>query len=395
MLQSWRGLLLSSLLTFSVIDGQVISDFPSAAPTFFNASDLNQTLSPAPSSPPTSAPVVAVDANSTTIPTLTPTLFDGNTTAPTATPTMLQTTKLPTFVPTANVTENATSVPTSFPSASPTVPPSNATDLPTLSPSESPSKAPTASPTDPLQDEALDDLSISLFGISTFPETDWPAWQNATANFQKQYYASVMNSPIVGLETEVQITRVVLPQPNSRGLRQLQGQDVVSVIYSQTMQYRSVDQNFSPSQVALLPFETEVGRNAYVELLKGTGQGVLVDVTSSSSVVTDATPQPSAAPLGPTALPTQNPASSKPAEDGDGLGTGAIVGIAVGGGVALIAILLFFFFRSGDNDYEGANDPPPSVNVKRDRDEVSTLAAPPMGGPPTSHESLADYGEQR
>ncbi len=159
------------------------------------------------------------------------------------------------------------------------------------------------------------------------------------------------------------------------------------------MQYRVIsDDDVDAARVAAFPFAQDAGRNAYVDLLKETGEGVLADITSSSEVATDSTPRPTSAPA---TAPSPAPA---PIEDDGGiqdLTTGAIIGIAVGGGVCLIGILLFCFFSSGDEEYEGDNEPPPSVSVKRGADEVSTLAPPQFGGPPASHESLAGYGDQR
>ena len=243
----------------------------------------------------------------------------------------------------------------------------------------------------------MDSLSIDLFGITDFPTEVFEAWQSTTADYQKQYYANVRNSPVADFETLITIQSLTLPG-NRRNLRMLQQQpqdDFVTVLYSQTMQYRFVGEAVDPKVVATLPFKNDTARGFYVNLLQQTGKGVLADITSASQVTTDATASPTMAPASP---PTPVPVPSPSEADKSGiaaLSTGAIIGIAVGGGVCLIGLLLFFFFSSGDGDYEGANEPPPSVNVKREGDEISTLAPPQFGGPPVSHESIAGYGDQR
>lgn len=237
----------------------------------------------------------------------------------------------------------------------------------------------------------MDGLAMNFYGITEFPEDVFQAWETTTADYQKQYYASVQNSPITEFETSVTIQSLTLPA-RYRHLRGLQD-DYVTVLYSQTMQYITIGEEIPPARVATVPFEGDVGRNAYVNLLQETGEGVLVDITTSSVVLTDATPRPTSAPV---SVPSPVPAPIEEDESGiQSLDTGAIIGIAVGGGVCLIGLLLFFFFSSGDNDYEGTSEPPPSVSVKRGADEVSTLAPPQFGGAPASHESLAGYGDHR
>lgn len=273
---------------------------------------------------------------------------------------------------------------------------------------EAPTNAPTVGPTSALVVETVDDLSMRLFGIRDLPiGADSDAWEIYTAEFQKNYYEAVMNAPITDFQATVTIQRLVLPSSSrnrDRGrslLRNLQQESSVTVFYTQTMQYREVgDSGTGPIQVATVPFESEVGRNVYVELLNDSGIGILSDITGTTPVETATlTPSPTSFP---TAAPTVRGGNGNGVDGGgdneanSGLSTGAIAGIAVGGGAALIGLLLFFFFRSGDNDYEGANDPPPSVKLQLRSDDVSTLAPPQVyGGAPPSNESVLGYGDQR
>lgn len=367
---------------------------PSGAPSI----DLNATEAPSSSVMPSPAPSPVVIENTTSTPTASPTAIFVNATDD---PSIIDSTLLPTV--------NETNSPSASPSVSPTMS-TNFTDVPTATPTlapsaapsspmvnettTEPSAAPSSAPSAGLQQEFVEDLNIRLFGISDLPVgAPSDTFQDITAAYQQQFYASVLNSPISDFSAEVTIQKIVVPNIR-RHLRDLQADESVTVIYSQTMQYRVTgapgSTNVGPIQVATVPFDSEAGRNAYVEMLQNSGQVGLADVTSVSPVQTETTPEPTLAP----AMP---PSAGGDGSGEKGLSTGAIVGIAVGGGVALIGLLYFFFFRSGDNDYEGANDPPPSVNVQRETDEVSTLAPPPLGpgGAPMSHGSIGGYGDQR
>jgi len=111
----------------------VLTDWPTAVPTFGPTSDPTDI----PTSVPTDWP--------TAVPTLGPTsdLTDSPTSAPTEWPTAV-----PTFGPTSDPTESPTSVPTDKPTTVPTFSPNNEpTESPTAVPTETPTNSPTSWPT--------------------------------------------------------------------------------------------------------------------------------------------------------------------------------------------------------------------------------------------------------
>lgn len=388
--QSWKSAFCWSLMIVSGTWGQTTS--PNRSPTF----SPNRAPSFSPNRSPTFSPNIA--------PTLSPQAFNG-TVSPAPSSGGGNATEVSTESPTEefNITTFPTTSPTFNLSDSPTLSPSvNITLSPSKSPSKepsqlpsnSPSSVPTAAPTGVLQQATMDGLAIDLFGITEFPTQVYETWRNTTAVYQKQYYATIADSPVSDFQTTITINSLILPA-RMRNLRMLQEEDFVTVLYSQTMDYRFVGDKVDPELIATLPFMSPTGRESYVRMLQQTGQGVLTDITSASQVTVDASATPTIAPANPpTAVPVPSPVEEEEKSGIASLSIGAIIGIAVGGGVCLIGLLLFFFFSTGDNDYEGANEPPPSVNVKREGDEISTLAPPQFGGPPVSHESIAGYGDQ-
>jgi hypothetical protein len=255
-----------------------------------------------------------------------------------------------------------------------------------------------------MRQETVKGLEMELFGISDLPEADQGAWASLTALFQAEFYTEATLLGILEYEAEIEVIEVV--PDAARNLRRGLQEDSVTVVYNQVMTYRTTDPDVTPDTVAIQPFATPASRDDYVTELNDSNQGVLSDITIVSEVTVrerEPTPSPTIAPTikkDPTNAPTKAPTKAPTNEDADdGLSTGAIIGIAVGGGVGLIGLLLFCFFKSGSHsgDYHSSDDPPPNVSIKPAGDEVSTLAPPPRrsGGPATSNESLAGYGDQR
>lgn len=245
----------------------------------------------------------------------------------------------------------------------------------------------------------MENLAMTLFGINgALNEDEVASWEAVTIAYQTLFYENAINSPIQDFDATLAITSIIVPG-RRRGLRKLQGQggeeDFITILYTQTVQYRLIDGEAAdlvdPITVSTAPFSVQEGRDAYLELLQQSGQGVLADITSTSGVTTDSTLAPTSSPVEPTEAPTDA------AEDDDEgpLSTGAIIGIAVGGGVLVLGLLFYLCCRGGDNEYTGANDPPPSVNVKDFGDEISTLAPPPLSGGLGAPGSIAGYGDQR
>lgn len=251
----------------------------------------------------------------------------------------------------------------------------------------------TGSPTVELQLSTVEDLSMVLYGISeVLSEKEVAAWQDITAKYQEEFYLNAFNSPVQDFDASVTITTITLPKPsrNRRGLRNLQEQeDSITVLYKQSMTYRlaedSPDNAQDPVFIATVPFEPGNGSELYVAMLQQSGTGILTDITSTSPVTADATLSPTIAPASPS-----NPPTPMPEEDEFPLKLPAIIGIGVGGGFVCLGLIFYMCCRSPDNEYMGANAPPPNVKIKPGSDEVSTLAPPPLSG-----RGANGYGDQR
>lgn len=338
---------------------------PAAAPV--DATDTPTAPPPvaAPTFPPTTPPVPAP-----TVPPVAPTLPP---VAPTEPPVA------PTEVPIAII---------------PTEPPVIPTDMPTLMPIDTslPSEAviPTLKPTFAQTQpggtvETIMGLKIGLAGITTFPQSTQAVWEQTTKEFSESFIMNDLGESVSNFATTYTVTDVsVAPINGQRNLlrgaqftRQLQQQAVI-IVFDQTMQYDTLDSSIDGISMAQLPFDTREGKQAYVTLLKSTGDPQLVQVGGVSSVVPP---------------PVDGPTSGTGGGGGDDpvLSTPAIIGIACGGGALLILIVLYFLYcrggsRKGSKEMSKAGDDEPPLHVNVRDDEVSTLAGPT--GPPT-------YGDQR
>jgi hypothetical protein len=238
---------------------------------------------------------------------------------------------------------------------------------------------PTGSHTAELRLGTVEDLSMVLYGISEVLSGDEVAsWQETTAKYQEEFYLNAVNSPVQDFGASITITTITLPDPsrNRRGLRNLQQQeDFITVLYQQSMTYRMADdtpQNAEdPVFIATVPFDPENGREAYVGMLQMSGTGILVDITSTSTVTADATLSPTVAPAAPTPIRE---------DDELPLSLAAIIGIGVGGGFFCLGVTFYLCSRSPDNEGMGANAAPPIVKIKPGSDGVSTLPPPPLSG---------------
>lgn len=346
-----------------------------AAPTAAAAPTGSDTA--APEAAPTDAPT---DAATTAVPetTAAPTVA-----APVAAPTL----------PPVDPTE-APVAPTETPILIvPTEPPVAPTDEPSIAPVDTteptvlvePTVKPTVAPTQPGSiKETLTGLRMGLAGVTTFPQDTQANWEQSTKEFSESFILNDLSESVTNFQTTYEVVSVT-PVTNSRTLvrgqssqssRQLQ-QEAVIIAYTQRMQYDTTDRSITALDLATLPFESNESKQAYVSLLKTTGDPILQSVIGVSNVI--GPPAGSPSPSGPPSSRDDDPVLSTP----------AIIGIACGGGALLILIVLYFLYcrggsKGGGKDVAKDDEPPLHVNVRDD--EVSTLAAPT--GPPT-------YGDQR
>lgn len=321
-----------------------------------------------------------------------------STLTPTSTPTFAK------IKPTPDSIQTPTNVPTIFPTLGPTTKPSNVpieterpTETFTLDPTvalstqvqftNNPTTADnTLAPEMPPKDEGenvlrtLTGLQMGMAGITDLPPSARVAWENLTRSFSTSYVFNEMKNSVSNFDTSYEVTdvRPIVLQRHQRMMRGnqrvLQSQQGVIVVYTQTVQYQTIDSNkFIPELLTSAPFETDGERTAYVTLLGTSSDDTLSQVTGVSEIQTSG------------AASTQPPAST-PDNKSMFWTKPAIIGVACGGAATLILILIFCIYCcakdgvKGDDDARNSGEPPLHVSVRDD--EVSTLAGP-QGGPPT------------
>ncbi|CAJ1945123.1 unnamed protein product [Cylindrotheca closterium] len=353
---------------------EVPSKSPSAAP-----------ISPAPSiapstaAPTTAAPVVATPSPTVTpvipatpSPTVTPATPSPTVTAATPSPTAAPITPLPTAAPTiapvtaaptiAPVTGEPTVAPiTGEPTAAPITgePTKEPTLAPTLAPE--PSAAPSGGPE--ITTETATDLSQTLQGMTECDELCQQEWASQMFESTVNYFAR-LDADFTVVTNTPKITSVELPTR-----RRLQGgSSGVVVNYDHEFQYTSEgDTTVRVYDLAAQPLATSANRNQFVANLKSRGD-FFTDLTGVTSIDSPDTPAPTGAPVA-------SPGTE--AEDDDPLlSRNAIIGIAAGGGVIVLALIGFLCCRKKDNGQDGSGPPPDVLKVNHGRDEVSTLGGP-------------------
>jgi len=285
----------------------------------------------------------------------------------------------------------------------------------------------------------VESLEISLLGVSqtSLDEATKVALQSSIAAHTETYFDT---NPQLGVEDMTSTVTILdrrrflrnsnIDNKNDSN-RQLQDTAFLKVVYEQTFKFRFIEGS-DPSGVdgrflSTTPFADASDREVFQQVLANSGNTLLETVSSVTNVAfpftNPPTISPTLMPTGPpvdaTAVPTQAPTDpAAPSDapvvipkseggDDDGLGLGAIIGIAVGGVVVVgIAVVLCYLCNKGRGDNAaaanagtsgGRNEPPPSeLKVKTKQDEISTLDGP--GGAATaqqtSNDSVAGYGDQ-
>ena len=397
---------------------------PTDVPTEAATIDVLQTTA-APTVAPTMIAIITVaPTNMPTIATLSPTLSPTNmptvatlsptemteapTTVPTGTPT--EETLSPTFITTTSPTEMETEIPSTAPSDAPSLIPTSAPTL-SVAPTESdatgaPSVSPTVStkPTvgeDPttLVDENVENLVMTLVGMNQIMTPDAIAdWVKVTEDHTVEWYDRNSNLLVTDLETTVSLVEQNIIQ-SSRLRRGLQPVTSIQVKYDQRLSYNTADpDNFPATDVALGPFSNRGDLNTYLESLQAANDE-FADVTSVADIGE-----------GGGGSNTEAPIVEPDDDDDDGLGTAAIIGIAVGcaAAVALVGGVGYYVSQRGDDGgYVTASGktPPSQLDVGMRPDDVSTLGGEPntyrqssvrqSGLATISGESAGGYGDQR
>eukprot|EP00529_Nitzschia_sp_RCC80_P015838 CAMPEP_0113490886 /NCGR_PEP_ID=MMETSP0014_2-20120614/27275_1 /TAXON_ID=2857 /ORGANISM="Nitzschia sp." /LENGTH=695 /DNA_ID=CAMNT_0000384667 /DNA_START=230 /DNA_END=2317 /DNA_ORIENTATION=+ /assembly_acc=CAM_ASM_000159 len=341
---------------------------------------------------PTEAPVVPPTEAPVAPPTDAPV-------APTASPTTAPPVDDPTAAPVteAPVTEAPVAPDTDSPTDIPTIAPT------TGSPSDSPTEYPTSS--DGLVETTVSGLQMGLVGIEDFPPDTATSWEDLTRLFSRSQNARIYNGTLLNYTTAITVTDffktsgrrqqryLKQSQEGVQGERFLQS-SVIFVEYDQFIRYRVLEGNddiITPDVLATSPFETSAQRSSYQNLLNLQGDPFLEQISDVTPVFL---------PDEPTIIPTPT-AAPTPDEGGGGLSTGAIIGIAVGGGVLLLGALGgYMYMRGGKSSDTGRNAgtetaPPTTITGSKsiNGDDVSTLPPPDVRGGPMGDQSVGtvDY----
>jgi hypothetical protein len=217
-------------------------------------------------------------------------------------------------------------------------------------------------------------LRIELFGVTVddfTPESE-AEFAELTVFHAEAFFEMRPDLNVENLATEISVTGIT--SGSGSDARKLQGSSSILVIYDQLMEYRSSDPSVDAEFVTTQPFSEEESRDEYATLLQESDDEGLSQVTTVSSVDFHIqTPEPTTTPQ-----PTESPTSE---DDDGGIGTGAIIGIAVAGGAALIGCLLYNFCSTGGGGdlVDPQNEQLDTFVVKEPgADEISTLG-PPVG----------------
>ena len=313
--------------------------------------------------PPTAAPVQATSAPTGTAvpPTVAPTAMPVQATqAPTAT----EVTSSPTVAPTVATPAPTMTATTDMPTVAPTI---AATESPTVAPTEAPTAAPTKDnatpgPTQPLKTESTSysNLEINLVGATEMEPSEAVTFCDTYVAHTKQFYKSQTEFGVENLETTCTFKKQELTASRrlAASIRGLQQSGTLKVTYDQSVTYMIAQSSaVTPSDVVLQPFASDTARGVFTDMLIATGDPAFAGLTSVSSV---------------------SQGQPDPSNDGGGLSTGAIIGIACGGAAGL-ALLAYGGYRISQKDSGGTgysttgDDMPPSSLRLTGRDDVSTL----------------------
>jgi hypothetical protein len=223
---------------------------------------------------------------------------------------------------------------------------------------------------------------MTLRGIEPLSEESLKVWEDTTKTYFEDFYATEGNAGS-SIASSVISTYTVTSQAPPFGSRRLVSgrflqQSEVTLTYTQTLSYTPGNSDVTAKEVVEVPFVNDERRDVYVGELQSSDDDAFSTLANVS--------------------PVEFPAPSPDSGD-DGLSTGTIIGIAVGGGCALMLLLLGgyqMYSRSQSRSgyfREGGEATPGSIRAGGD--DVSRLDEPDKMGVPASDESLAEYGDQR
>ena len=203
-----------------------------------------------------------------------------------------------------------------------------------------------------------------------------------TDTYFEDFYATEGNAAS-DVASSVISTYTVTNQAPPLGSRILESgrflqQSEVTLTYTQTLLFTPGNSDVTAEEVVEAPFLNDALRIVYVGNLQSSGDDAFSTLANVSPVGFPAPP---------------------PDSGDDGLSTGAIIGIAVGGGCALMLLLLggyqMYSRSQSRTEYFGEGGETTPASIRAGGDDVIRLDEPIKRGVRTSDQSLADYGDQR
>jgi hypothetical protein len=174
---------------------------------------------------------------------------------------------------------------------------------------------------------------MTLTGVSPLNTAATRIWERTTSQYVYDFY----DVNIVGVANVTAVFDVTTQNPpfTARRLRgsgrQLQTQ-LLTLTFNQQVTFRTDDTSVTAENVIMAPFIKAESRAVYVQTLKATGNAAFENIQSSSQI-------------------------SFPEGGDEGLGLGAIIGIAVGGAVGLLLLLcVLYYYCRGNNSKEGGSN---------------------------------------
>jgi len=220
-------------------------------------------------------------------------------------------------------------------------------------------------------------MEMTLTGVEPMDGNEINFWQDKTEEYVVNENGGNLKSADVEFQYQDPSGERRRMQAGGRSLQD----EILKVTYTQTLEV-VVSQENQPEfdkGFATEPFDSA---EDYIASLR-TGNKHFQNITTELNVNPAPAPQLSSAPT-----------------NAGGLGTGALIGIIVGGVVGLLVLLLGAYClcrrrRSRKGYFKNVGDSPPTSIKQSGPDEVSTIGDPvgKSGGMPGG-ESVADYGDQ-
>jgi len=158
------------------------------------------------------------------------------------------------------------------------------TQFPSINPTLFITNSPTSEPSNTLIFSSIKNLSSIWNGLTDpLGEAAISSWERVTSNMITSYWTLAGENVVQNLQVATKIESYKANYARVRSLRCLQASTQQTIVYSHEVSYSLLTEDFSVSQIVLIPFSTPEKRLSYVKEMKATGLeefSALQDVTA-------------------------------------------------------------------------------------------------------------------